>query len=41
LETLVRDIDEIVKPSNVRKAKAGAKGRWDSKSTDTSSGGTK
>ncbi len=28
LETLVMEIDAVVKPANVNKAKAGAKGRW-------------
>lgn len=41
LETLVREINEIVKPGNARKAEAGAKARWDSNKTNSSSGSSR
>ena len=37
LETLVMEIHDVVKPGNVKKAKAGADARWDNRKTDTGS----
>lgn len=41
LDTLVSEIEVVVKPGNIEKAKAGVNARWDNKETGPCSGSTR